>query len=112
MGIITRIFLGKDQDYFNELEPTQKLAFCRLISEVVQKDGAVISAEFDELPEIPKSFMANSNSLTLEEAINHLKSVPPGIKDFIKEKLDEVMKSDQFSSDGEKKLIEYIKEKM
>ena len=75
MGIITSILLGKDQDYFNSLDDIHKLAFCKLISEVV-KDGVVISEEFDELPEIPKSFMANSNSLTSEEAINHLKSVP------------------------------------
>ena len=87
MGIITSILLGKDQYYFNNLDDIHKLAFCKLISEVVKKDGVVISEEFDELPEIPKSFMANSNSLTLEEAINHLKSVPPGIKDFIKESI-------------------------
>ena len=112
MGIITRIFLGKDQDYFNELEPTQKLAFCRLISEVVQKDGAVISAEFDELPEIPKSFMANSKDLTLEQAINDLKKVPSGVKDWLKEELDQITESDQYRSDEEDKIVKYIKEKL
>ena len=112
MGIITRIFWGKDQDYFNKLKPHEKLAFCRLISEVVREDDAVISAEFDELPEIPKSFMANSKDLTLEQAINDLKTVPSGVKDWLKEELDQITESDQYRSDEEDKLVEYIKEKL
>ena len=112
MGIITRIFLGKDQDHFNNLDDNQKLAFCKLVSEVVKADDTVLREEFDELPEIPKSFMANSKTLKLEDAINQFKSVDQKVKDFIIGELDQVMKSDHFSSKDEIDKIYFIKKKL
>ena len=56
--------------------------------------------------------MANSKDLTLEQAINDLKDVPSGIKDWLKEELDQITESDHYRSDEEDKLVEYIKEKL
>ena len=41
MGILTRLILGKDDYLFNNLKDNQKLAFCRIVNEVIKDDGVV-----------------------------------------------------------------------
>jgi|TARA_Y100000385_G_C12563420_1_gene413153 uncharacterized tellurite resistance protein B-like protein len=108
MGILTRLILGKDDYLFDKLNDKEKLAFCRLVNEVVKADGIVISKELDELPEIPKAFLGNSKKLSLDEAIDTLKNLSDDHKTFIYEELNEVMESDEYSSDEEKKVVQNI----
>ena len=109
MGILTRLILGKDDYLFNKIkEDHQKLAFCRIVTEVVQADGVVISKELDELPEIPKAFMANSKKLSFEKAIETLRSMDKEYKEFITEELKQIMESDGYASDEEEKVVQNI----
>ena len=109
MGILTRLIVGKDDYLFNNIkEDHQKLAFCRVVTEVIQADGVVISKELDELPEIPKAFMANSKKLTLEEAIETLRSMDEEYQEFIKEELTQIMDSDGYASLEERVVIKKI----
>lgn len=108
MGILTRLILGKDDYLFNNLKDNQKLAFCRIVNEVIQADGVVISKELDELPEIPKAFMANSKKLSIEEAIETLKSMDKEYQEFIREELKQIMESDGYASDEEKEVVDSI----
>tara|TARA_B110001452_G_scaffold25902_1_gene20358 strand:- start:518 stop:859 length:342 start_codon:yes stop_codon:yes gene_type:complete len=108
MGILTRLILGKDDYLFNKLKDHQKLAFCRVVTEVIQADNVVISKELDELPEIPKAFMANSKKLTIEEAIETLQSLNEDYKTFICEELIQVMESDSYSTNEENEVVDGI----
>lgn len=108
MGILTRLILGKDDYLFNNLKDNQKLAFCRIVTEVIKADEVVISKELDELPEIPKAFMANSKKLPLEEAIETLKSMDKEYQEFIREELKQIMESDGYASDEEKEVVDSI----
>jgi hypothetical protein len=102
MGILRRIILGKDDYLFNKLKDKQKLAFCRIVNEVIKAD------ELDELPEIPKAFMANSKELSLEEAIETLKSMDKKYLEFIEEELNQIKKSDGYASDKETEVVDDI----
>tara|TARA_X000000950_G_scaffold31564_1_gene34107 strand:+ start:2660 stop:3040 length:381 start_codon:yes stop_codon:yes gene_type:complete len=108
MGILTRLILGKDDYLFNNLKDNQKLAFCRIVTEVIQADGIVISKELDELPEIPKAFMANSKKLSFEEAIETLKSMDEEYQEFIREELKQIEESDGYASNEERKVVNSI----
>ena len=108
MGILRRIILGKDDYLFNKLKDEQKLAFCRIVNEVIKADEIVISKELDELPEIPKAFMANSKELSLEEAIKTLKSMDKEYQEFIGEELNQIKKSDGYASDKETEVVDDI----
>ena len=108
MGILTRLILGKDDYIFDKLEDKEKLAFCRVVIEVVKADGMVTSKELDELPEIPKAFMGNSKKLKLDEAIEELRTMDEKHKTFIAEELRQVMESDSYSAEVEKEVVDDI----
>ena len=108
MGILTRLILGKDDYIFDRLEDKEKLAFCRVVIEVVKADDVITSKELDELPEIPKAFMGNSKKLKLEEAIEKLRHLDEKHKTFIAEELRQVMESDGYSAEVENENVEDI----
>ena len=52
MGILTRLILGKDDYIFDRLEDKEKLAFCRVVIEVVKADGMITYKKLDELNQL------------------------------------------------------------
>tara|TARA_B110001452_G_scaffold254082_1_gene245321 strand:- start:3592 stop:3933 length:342 start_codon:yes stop_codon:yes gene_type:complete len=112
MELLRRLLLGKDQYLFDNLKDHQKLAFARLVSEVVKADKNVLAKEFEDLPEIPRSYMANSGKLSIDEAIEILKSLNHEKREFICDELVEVMKSDSYSSEEEKAVVRNIISKL
>lgn len=78
------------------------------MNEFIKADEIVISKELDELPEIPKAFMANSKKLSLEEAIETLKSMDKEYQEFFREELNQIKESDGYASDKEKEVVDDI----
>lgn len=112
MGLLNLINYLKDQYLFDNLEDKEKLAFCRLISEIVKADNHVLSNEFKNLPDIPKAFMVNSGTITLDQAIEDLKSLKNKERSFLIKELIEVKNSDSYSSNKEEKILDEILKKL
>ena len=97
MAVISNLINGifvRYQYLFDNLAEEQKLAFSRLMRELVLADDIVLKKEFDDAPEVKISYLANSASLSYEEAIATMKTAGRDKCEKIAQELEQMGKAD------------------